>query len=208
MLVQAIIINVIIDLSHWNGNVNFKLAKEDGIRGVIHKATQGTSYVDPKYTERRVAAEKEGLLWGAYHFATNGNGATQANHFLKTVGNTTNVLLVIDIEENTSGGGNITPNQAESFVNTIKQKTGRCPVIYGSASFLNRYATPVLTKCPLWIARYGSQPSLPKGWNKWTMWQYTDGKSGLTPRSVKGIGACDRNKFNGDLGQLQSFWGK
>jgi lysozyme len=74
-------INAIVDLSHWNENVDFKLAKEDGTVGIIHKATQGTKYKDPKYAERRKAAEDEGLLWGAYHFGVRGNGTDQADHF-------------------------------------------------------------------------------------------------------------------------------
>lgn len=207
MLGKLVLLNVLIDLSHWNSQVDFQLAKNDGIKGVIHKATQGTSYVDPKYSERRTAAEKKNLLWGAYHFGIAADGKAQANHFLKVVGNTSNVLLALDIEEN-SKGGNITPKQADDFVKTVKEKTGRCPVIYGSAYFLNGYATPTLTTCPLWIARYGSQVQLPKGWSTWKIWQYTDGKIGPVPRSVKGIGACDRDKFNGSLDDLKKFWGK
>jgi len=39
------------------------------------------------------------------------------------------------------------------------------------------------------------------------MWQYTDGEFGPEPRWVEGVGACDRNKFNGDINQLRSLWG-
>jgi len=67
--------NVIVDLSHWNQSVDFKLAKEDGILGVIHKATQGLQYVDPTYEERQKAAEEVNLLWGAYHFGTGKDGS-------------------------------------------------------------------------------------------------------------------------------------
>gem|GEM_PF-5139123 len=93
-------VNVVIDISHWNESVDFKLAKEDGILGVIHKATQGLEYVDPKYAERRKAAEEEGHLWGAYHFGVGENGKGQAEHFLETVGDNSQVLLALDIEEN------------------------------------------------------------------------------------------------------------
>ena len=110
--------NVIVDLSHWNENVNFKLAKEDGILGVIHKATQGSGYVDPTYAERKKAAEEEGILWGAYHFGVGENGKDQAEHFLETVGDSSRVLLALDIEENS--GNNITPKQAEDFVNQVQ----------------------------------------------------------------------------------------
>lgn len=38
-------INVVIDLSHHNGNPDLAGAKASGIAGVIHKATQGRSYL-------------------------------------------------------------------------------------------------------------------------------------------------------------------
>ncbi|WP_395463477.1 glycoside hydrolase family 25 protein [Wolbachia endosymbiont of Cantharis cryptica] len=196
--------NVIVDLSHWEQSVDFKLAKEDGILGIMHKATQGLKYVDPTYEERRKAAEEEGLLWGAYHFAVREEGKDQAEHFLKVVGNDSQVLLALDIEENR--GDNITPKQAEDFVNEIHKITGRLPLVYGSAYFLKDFATPTLTKFPLWIARWGESPMLPKGWNDWVLWQYTDGQTGPEPHSVKGIGPCDRNKFNGTLEELKKFW--
>jgi lysozyme len=142
----------VVDLSHWDQSVDFKLAKEDGILGVIHKATQGLEYVDPKYAERRKAAEEEGYLWGAYHFGVGENGKGQAEHFLETVGDNSQVLLALDIEENRNGK-NITPEQAEDFVERILEATDRLPLIYGSASFLKDFATPILTKCSLWVAR-------------------------------------------------------
>ena len=58
-------INVVVDLSHHNANVDFKKLRAGGIVGVIHKATQGTGFVDKKYEERRQIALDEGLLWGA-----------------------------------------------------------------------------------------------------------------------------------------------
>ncbi|WP_264723361.1 MULTISPECIES: glycoside hydrolase family 25 protein [unclassified Wolbachia] len=197
--------NVIVDLSHWNQSVDFKLAKEDGILGVIHKATQGIRYIDPTYAERRKTAEEEGLMWGAYHFGVGENGKDQADHFLETVGNDSKVLLALDVEENRDGK-NITPKQAEDFVAKVREETGRLPLIYGSPYFLKDFATPILMKCPLWIARWGVRPILPKGWKKWVIWQYTDGKSGKKPREVEGIGPCDRNKFNGTLEELKDFW--
>ncbi|BET29041.1 hypothetical protein wCauATS_12430 [Wolbachia pipientis] len=198
-------VNGIIDLSHWQENVDFELAKESGIIGVIHKATQGLKYVDSKYAKRRKKAEEEGLLWGAYHFGTEGNGKNQADHFLKTVGESKNTILALDIEENKSGK-NITVKQAEEFVKRVEEVTGRLPLIYGSSYFLKDFATPTLTKCPLWIASWRKELTLPKGWNDWILWQYTDGKTSPEPHEVEGIGKCDRNKFNGTLKELREFW--
>ncbi len=173
-------VNAVIDLSHWNRNVDFKLAKENGILGVIHKATQGLKYVDSKYEKRRKKAEDLGLLWGAYHFGVRENGIYQADHFLETVGETKNTTLALDIEEN-KHGKNIIVKQAEEFVQRIEEVTGRLPLIYGSSYFLKDFATPILTKCLLWIANWKREVKLPKGWNDWVLWQYTDGKNGLEP---------------------------
>lgn len=112
------------------------------------------------------------------------------------------ILLALDIEEN-KGGKSITPKQAEDFVNRVYVVTGRLPLIYGNAYFLKDFATRILTECPLWISRWGAEPVLPKGWKEWTLWQYTDGK---VAHEVKGIGKCDRNKFNGTLEELKDFW--
>ncbi|NSX83933.1 muramidase, partial [Wolbachia endosymbiont of Atemnus politus] len=52
----GMLINAVVDLSHWNGNVNLKLAKEDGVVGIIHISTQGVKYIDPEYADRKKAA--------------------------------------------------------------------------------------------------------------------------------------------------------
>jgi lysozyme len=82
-------LNVVVDISHHNGNVNLAKAKEDGILGVIQKATQGQSFKDPTYQRNRRKANDAGLLWGAYHFGTGSDGLKQAQHFLDVVGNDT-----------------------------------------------------------------------------------------------------------------------
>lgn len=202
----GMLINAVIDLSHWNQDIDFRLTKENGIVGIIHKATQGVKYVDPEYTKRKKAAEKEELLWGAYHFGVGEkSGKDQAEHFLETIGDSSNILLALDIEEN-KDGKSIMPKQAEDFVNRVYLVTGRLPLIYGSPSFLKDFATPTLTECPLWLAKWGTKLTLPIGWRNWTLWQYTDGQTGAKPHEVEGIGKCDRNKFNGTLKELREFW--
>ena len=57
---------VVTDLSHHNEISSFKDAYNAGLQGIIHKATEGTSYVDAKYESRKSEAIKAGFLWGAY----------------------------------------------------------------------------------------------------------------------------------------------
>ncbi|XP_014279539.1 lysozyme M1 [Halyomorpha halys] len=197
--------NAVVDLSHWN-IVDFTKIKADGIVAVVHKATQGVSGVDRTYASRRIQAEKEGLLWGAYHFGTKGNPVKQADHFLQTVGDTKGVLLMLDVEENK--GAEMSPSEAEEFVKRIKEKTGRYPMLYGTRYFLRPYNLENLKRCSLWVAHYTgiSDPKIPIHWSSWTLWQYTDGKLGGSPKTVNGVGPVDRNRYNGSLQELKNKW--
>ncbi len=77
--------NGVIDISHHNDRPDLGRAKRAGIVGVFQKATQGEQFVDPTLTTNRTNARAAGLLWGAYHFGTGGDGTVQADHFLTTV---------------------------------------------------------------------------------------------------------------------------
>src|SRR5215212_10202316 len=96
--------NTIIDISHHNGTkLRFDKAKDDGIVGVIQKATQGEAYIDATFKKNRDAALEAGLLFGAYHFGTGANGVSQAAHFLDTVKPDDDTVVVLDFEDNPAG---------------------------------------------------------------------------------------------------------
>lgn len=201
----------IIDLSHHNAVTSFIEMKNAGIVAIIHKATQGISYQDPKFALRAQQAAASGLLFGAYHFGSAGDGQAQAEHFLSVAGN--DRLLALDFERN-SAGDSMTLAEAERFVLYIKEHTGRYPGLYGGSYLKEQLATLTaeqqqqspLQQCWLWIAQYANAPTWPKLWTNWTLWQHTDGQSGLNPTPVAGVGACDRDMFNGTAEQLLSFW--
>ena len=203
-------INAVIDISHHNGpKIDFAKAKADGIVGVIHKASQGQTGSDPMYDANRAKATAAGLLWGAYHFATGSDGIKQAVNFLDRVGDPQNVLLVLDFEPNLTGPS-MSLEEARSFVTHVHDVTGVWPGFYSGhyiKQLLGTKKDPVLAKCWFWLAQYGPTPVVPAAWPTWTMWQYTDGAIGPVPHSVKGVGLCDRDKFNGNEAQLRKLWG-
>lgn len=202
------VLNAVVDLSHHNANVDFNAAKQDGIVGIIHKATQGLTYTDPTYADRKKQAIETGLMWGAYHFGTGGDAITQANHFLDVVQPGPNDLLVLDFEENRQGS-TMTLKEAEDFVSYIHEKTGHWPGFYSGKDIkeaLGNRTDTLLTNCWFWLAQYGPRAKVPPAWETWTMWQYTDGNFGPEPHEVNGIGKCDRDKFNGDLAALKKLW--
>jgi lysozyme len=198
-------LDVIIDLSHHNSVTDWQAIKAAGMLSVIHKATQGSSYVDPTYQSRKQAALAAGLLWGAYHFGESGNPTGQAEHFLRVVQPEPTDLLVLDWEEYIDTTMRLA--QAEIFVHHVAEKIGRVPGLYSGQAFLTeqvqRRQRSVLQGCWLWLARYSSEmPVVPPLWPTWSMWQYT------STGAVPGVeGDCDRNTFNGDEAGLYRLWG-
>lgn len=205
-------INVVVDLSHHNASVDFKKLKAGGVVGVIHKATEGTGFVDKKYAVRRQAALDEGLLWGAYHFGVGADGSDQADFFIETAGTDPETLLVLDYEPNHTGP-TMTLSQAREFVEHTNNLVGRFPGLYSGHLIKEQLGgaapDPVLSNCFLWIAQYkGPRPlGIPPTFETWTFWQYTDGVHGPEPHDAVGVGPCDRDRFNGSVAQLRKLWG-
>ena len=126
--------NIVIDLSHHNENVDLAEVSAAGIVGVIHKATQGSGFKDPRYAARRRQAQQAGLLWGAYHFATAADPVAQAKFFLSVSQPGLADLVVLDFEQNEGTPGNtMTLNQARTFISTVQDTMGITPGLYGGA---------------------------------------------------------------------------
>src|SRR6267154_1047004 len=207
-------INVVIDISHHQESVDFEKVKEDGIVGIIHKATEGLTFVDKMYAKRRDQARDVGLLWGAYHFGVGADGSDQADFFLTNAKPDTGTLIILDYEPNGTGP-TMTLSQAREFIEHSSEITGHFPGLYSGHLIKEQLEgttvpDPVLSNCFLWIAQYnGPRPlNIPSTFKTWTLWQYTDGVHGPEPHRVDGVGQCDRNQFNGSLSQLRKLWGR
>ncbi len=202
-------IDAVIDVSHFDGSPDWDQVRSAGILGVIHKATQGKTYVDPTFAAARQAVPSAGFLWGAYHFGTGDEpGKDQANFFLETVQPDAQTICTLDFETNPSGT-QMTLAEALDWINTVQQATGRWPVIYGGKSLLftdiASTPEPTLAQCPLWIAQYttAAAPSNipPQVWPTWALWQYTE------TGTVAGISVdVDRERFNGTADELTAWW--
>jgi GH25 family lysozyme M1 (1,4-beta-N-acetylmuramidase) len=194
-----------IDVSHWQGTIDWAKVKAAGKKFAFLKASEHTTFVDDKYATNRSKAKANGILVGAYHFArpdTSTNDAIkEADHFINTAAPVKGELIpVLDLE--VSGG--LSDGQlaawAKSFLDRVYERTGVKGAIYMSPSFWSNYAGNSLNLANagykvLWIAHWttAAAPSVPAGnWggNGWTFWQYTS--SG----SVNGIeGRVDLNRY-------------
>src|SRR5580765_6409403 len=90
---------VVIDISHHQADpINWAAVKRGGTIGVIHKATEGTSYVDDKLFSRMKAAKDAGLLTSTYHFMRESDMSGQMNHYLGTINPVPGERVVLDHE--------------------------------------------------------------------------------------------------------------
>ena len=58
-----------IDVSHYQGNINWSKVATSGIKFACAKATEGITYVDPSFSANWVGMKSVGLTRCAYHFA-------------------------------------------------------------------------------------------------------------------------------------------
>ena len=198
-----------IDVSDNVGSVNWAEVAAAGYPFAFVKATDGVSYSRVGYFyENWPKMKAAGIIRGAYHFYESGDDpVAQANYFASVLAKAgrlgrDDLPPVLDFERATSGANVL------KFLEALKAKTGRTPIIYVNESFASSYLTdPVFAEYPLWLAEYGvSTPKVPTTWanagKSWTFWQNSEG--GTVP-GVSGAGQTDLDKFNGSLSDLKKF---
>jgi uncharacterized protein (TIGR03382 family) len=194
-----------VDVSHWQGSINWSKVYGDGYRFVIMKASEGTGYTDDTFKTNWAAAKKAGLVRGAYHFfRPKYDGVAQAKHFVSVMGklSTTDLPPVLDLEVQDGVSDATVISRAKAFLETVEKLSGKRPVIYTGYFFTSLGSPSGFAKYPLWVAHWGvSCPNIPSGgWKKWSFWQNTN------KASVSGIsGGVDGDKFNGTLADLKAF---
>ncbi|WP_053852643.1 lysozyme, partial [Streptomyces sp. NRRL B-24085] len=200
-----------VDVASYQGNVAWTTLWNSGVRWAYTKASEGTYYTNPYFSQQYTGSYGVGMIRGAYHFATpdTTSGATQADYFVDHGGawskDGRTLPGVLDIEWNPYGDACFGKTQSamvtwiRDFLNQYKARTGRQAVIYTATSWWTQctgnYGGFAATT-PLWIARYASTPgTLPAGWSTYTMWQYTS----------TGPTVGDHDRFNGALDRVQAL---
>lgn len=216
---------VVADMAHFN-TVDMTRIAAAGIRGVIHKATQGLGYVDPLYHIRRSEAVAAGLLWGAYNFATGDNVARNVARFLEVARPDATTLMALDFEDNEHS--QMSAVQAYEFLDRVDQAIGRTCWIYGGNRILE-HITPLarsddaksefFAAHPLWLAQYKTGRGemtfdalsrlirVPAPWRNFTLLQYTGDSVGPRPHTVDGLEkGADLNLFVEAEEKLAAVW--
>jgi lysozyme len=195
-----------IDISHYQGAIDWSKVKTDGLSFVYVKATEGADGVDDDFAANWAGAKGAGLARGAYHFYNFcKTGSEQAAQFIKTVPADADALpATIDLEE--SADCKTRPSKAAfrkdlaAFVSKVQAAYGHRPILYLNYTIYNLYFKGEDDAYKLWITDVkNAAPEMPDN-APWTMWQY--GWHG----TVAGIPVeVDLDVFNGTPAMLASL---
>ena len=193
-----------IDVSDYQGLVNWSAVAATGIKFAFAKATEGLTFTATTFARNWTGMQAAGMLRGAYHFfRPETDPQVQANHFLKVASlGSEDLPAALDVEVRDRVDPGTVVTRVKQWLDTVEGVTGRKPILYFSPGFWDSLGTPRgFSDYPLWIAEYGrSSPIIPRGWATYTFWQYTSGGG------VRGTaGKTDLNMFNGSLDDLKLF---
>ena len=168
-----------IDVSDWQGYIDYSEVRNSGIEIVYIKASQGNSIVDPYFRTNYDNAKANGLKIGLYHFLTARNVAeaeNQATYFASVISGTSpDCKLAMDFEI----FGDLTNSQINeisfAFLRRVQELTGKEVIIYSDASNAeNRFSQELANTYPLWVAEYGVSTPQAGRWSTYEGFQYSD----------------------------------
>ena len=182
-----------IDVSHWQGKINFHKVKKAGIQFVIIKAGGSDAhsrYKDVNFDRYYKDAKAAGLHVGAYYFVgksfyLDGRGLTDAQHFLRLLeGKVFDMPVYIDVETCPPKEQFRTTNQVIDFCDWM-EKHNAFVGVYASdiAGFDNMLQKTRLEKYTWWVSRYGGKPKNIYGIYQWTPSGRVNGITGKVDRN-------------------------
>jgi len=201
-----------IDVSHWNGTIDWLQVAAADTGFVFANATEGTTITDATYPLNRSGAASVGLRFGAYHFARPSGASdaavvssaiAQADAFVAYAQpHAGDLLPALDFEATGGLSSTRLTEWVQAWLAEVTATLGVHPLIYASPKFWQSAVgdTPLFAIAGnrLWIAHWtqSALPILPgAGWGGlgWTFWQWTD------CARIPGIVHCvDGDRFNGD----------
>jgi lysozyme len=193
-----------IDVSRYQGIVDWPAVAAAGVHFAFVKATEGTDLRDPRFADNWAGAARASVRRGAYHFFTFCTpGAAQAANFIDAVPVDPMALPpAVDVEfaGNCRSWTSIETIRAElaTFLAALEQAYGRRPIVYFTRESYERVLDGHVTGHSTWARSLFGRPRPRFG--TWTFWQYAHNGR------VSGIeGLVDLNVFRGSADEWHAF---
>lgn len=178
-----------IDVSKWNGTIDWNQVKASGVNYVIIRcgyrgSSKGALIEDPKYKVNIDGATKAGLKVGVYFFSQavdEVEAVQEASMVLSLVkGYKISYPIFLDVEASGGRADNISKETrtavCKAFCQTI-QNSGYTAGVYANKTWLtSKIDTSKLGSYKIWLAQYAAQPTYT---GRYEIWQYKD--SGSVP---------------------------
>lgn len=167
-----------VDVSSYQGEIDWPVLAGDDLDFAYIKATEGSSYVDERFSANWDGALETDLLVGAYHFMSfESPGPSQAQHVIETVPSGATLPVAVDVEfYDEYFQDPPTREQVDAIlVPLLEQLTahyGVPPVIYTTREAYTRYISGAYPEHPIWIRSVVLPPRLDDG-RDWSLWQYS-----------------------------------
>ena len=192
-----------IDVSKWNGNIDWNAVKNSGVSYVIIRcgyrgSSTGAMIEDPKFKTNIQGALNAGLKVGVYFFSQAVNEVEAVEEASMTIGliKKYNISYPVFLDVEASGGRadgidrNTRTQVIRAFCETVKN-SGYTPGVYANKTWLNSYMNAgELNSYKIWLAQYNTTPTYA---GKIDMWQYSSkgqvsGISGHTDMNLSYMG--------------------
>lgn len=154
---------ICIDVSAYQGSINWNQVKENGINYAILRGVTKNGLLDTTFDINYTNAGKSGItVLGAYHFSYALNELTAAkdagNMVSKLNGKKVNIYLDLEWSEQRKLGKEKVTSIAKTYVNTCKSLGYTCHIYSNLDWYKNVYNPKELSilGCEFWIARYPS----------------------------------------------------
>lgn len=188
-----------IDVSEWQGNIDFAEVKASGIDIVYIKSSEGNRYIDPYFRTNYELAFQNDLNIGFYHFltATTENDAIEQARFFASVVNglDSDCRLAMDFEVFDRLSTQEINDISFAFLTEVQRLTGKETVVYSDAfNARNTFSRELASSFPIWVAEYGTSEPSNGNWSTWIGFQYTN------RGRISGISTfVDRDFFTPDI---------
>jgi lysozyme len=190
-----------IDVSKWQGDIDWRKVKASGVSFVFIKATEGKDVIDPRFDEYWREARVAGLAYAPYHFYYFcSTPDEQADWFIRNVPAAAVALPpVLDAEWNPSSktckrrpDPDTVRSELKRFMDRLEAYYGKRPIIYTSVDFHRDNLVGAFQDHHFWLRSVAGHPGEVYPERRWAFWQYTS--TGVVP----GIdGPIDINAFAG-----------
>lgn len=198
-----------IDISRYQGDIDFGAVRRAGTRFAFIKATEGGDYLDPAFATNWRRSAEAGIHRGAYHFMTWCRPAhEQAAWFAANVPNDPYSLPpVLDLEWNNHSAScpnmpspEIALAQAKIVLAAMERHTGKLPIIYTDINFHRDVLAGQGLENTFWLRSVAAEPHQRYANQPWTFWQWT--QTGTIPGIRSEV---DRNSFYGSEDEWVRF---